>query len=113
MLFQQAYDFFNRALFQDKLPTVLLTAAGSSPETLGYFCPQRFVVYEDDLTLGELALNRGSFAGRTDEEIMSTLVHEMVHVWQEVFGKPGRANDHNRGWAAKMKSIGLYPSDTG
>src|SRR5262249_14822765 len=46
-------------------------------------------------------------------EILSTLVHEMVHVWQYCFGKPTRGRYHNREWAAKMKSIGLQPSNTG
>ena len=53
------------------------------------------------------------FAGNTDEEILSTLVHEQVHCWQYTHGKPSRGRYHNREWAAKMKEIGLQPSDTG
>lgn len=37
----------------------------------------------------------------------------MVHLWQHHFGKPGRGRYHNREWAAKMKEIGLQPTDTG
>jgi hypothetical protein len=44
---------------------------------------------------------------------MQTLVHEMTHVWQHVFGKPSARGYHNKEWAAKMKSIGLMPSSTG
>ncbi len=44
---------------------------------------------------------------------MQTLVHEMCHLWQFHFGKPGRARYHNQEWADKMESIGLMPSSTG
>jgi hypothetical protein len=37
----------------------------------------------------------------------------MAHVWQQVHGTPPRRSYHDRQWAAKMKEIGLYPSDTG
>jgi hypothetical protein len=53
------------------------------------------------------------FRGRTDDEILSTLVHEMAHVWQQEFGHPGRGRYHNREWAALMFSVGLMPSTTG
>lgn len=38
----------------------------------------------------EIALNPDHFAGRSDEDILSTLVHEMVYAWQRAFGKPSR-----------------------
>ncbi len=44
---------------------------------------------------------------------MQTLVHEMVHVWQHLFGNAGSGRYHNREFAAKMKEVGLYPSSTG
>lgn len=63
--------------------------------------------------IDEIALNPDTFVRQTDKEILSTLVHEMVHQWQFVYGKPGRGRYHNRQWADKMESIGLMPSDTG
>ena len=44
---------------------------------------------------------------------MQTLVHEMVHAWQQHFGKPSRRSYHNKEWSDLMESIGLMPSDTG
>jgi hypothetical protein len=41
------------------------------------------------------------------------LVHEMAHLWQDHFGKPGRGRYHNQEWADKMEALGLIPSDTG
>ena len=61
----------------------------------------------------ELALNPAHFANRSAPETLSTLVHEMVHVWQSHNGKPSRTGYHNKEWAAKMIETGLHPSDTG
>jgi predicted SprT family Zn-dependent metalloprotease len=61
----------------------------------------------------EIALNPAHFATRTPTKILSTLVHEMVHLWQHHCGKPGRRGYHNKQWAAKMREVGLIPTDTG
>ena len=60
-----------------------------------------------------LRSNPDSFAGRSDEMILSTLAHEMAHVWQQTHGKPPRKSYHDRQWAGKMREIGLQPSSTG
>jgi hypothetical protein len=110
--FQQAYDFFNRALFQGSLPQVLVTLQRHA-NTRGYFSPERFNGRVDETAVHELALNPDTFTERTDEMILSTLAHEMAHVWQQTHGKPPRRGYHDRQWAAKMKQIGLQPSTTG
>ena len=61
----------------------------------------------------EVALNPDGFTGQPDEEILSTLAHEMAHVWQQAYGKPPARGYHNRQWAAEMTEIGLHPSTTG
>ena len=58
-------------------------------------------------------MNPAHFATRSAEEVLSTLAHEMVHLWQHHFGKPPRRAYHDREWADKMDAIGLAPSDTG
>jgi predicted SprT family Zn-dependent metalloprotease len=83
------------------------------PRTGGYFAAKRFQHRTGSEIIHEIALNPDSFVGRTDEQILDTLVHEMAHVWQQTYGKPGRRGYHNKQWAAEMKRIGLYPSDTG
>jgi hypothetical protein len=40
-------------------------------------------------------------------------VHEQVHVWQHVHGKPASRGYHNKEWADAMKAIGLQPSSSG
>lgn len=110
--FQQAYDFFNHELFSDSLPYVLVTLQRRS-HSKGHFSYERFAGRGVDAKVHELALNPDGFTGRTDEEILSTLAHEMAHVWQYTHGKPGRPGYHNREWAAKMKTLGLQPSNDG
>jgi hypothetical protein len=108
-----AYDHFNKALFRGLLPTVLITLNRKS-RMYGYFAADRFAGRQAGKAQAhEVALNPDSFSDHTDEQIMQTLVHEMVHVWQHVFGNPGSGRYHNREFAAKMKEVGLYPSDTG
>ena len=67
----------------------------------------------ENVTAHELALNPDVFTGRSDELILSTLVHEMAHGWQQTHGTPPRRCYHDKEWAAKMKEIGLQPSTTG
>lgn len=121
--FQKAYDFFNRELFGDSLPDVLVTLQRQA-RTKGYFAPDRFnariklTTPADELAnmrtfAHELAMNPDTFTDRTDEDILSTLVHEMTHVWQQAHGTPPRRAYHDREWARKMREIGLQPTDTG
>jgi hypothetical protein len=110
--FQEAYDFFNVALFGGGLPQVLVTLQRRA-RSKGYFAPDRFDGRLATHAVHELALNPDHFVGRSDIEILSTLVHEQVHVWQQTHGTPPRRGYHNREWADHMKTVGLAPSSTG
>lgn len=110
--FQQAYDFFNAELFDGKLPSVLITFQRHA-NTRGYFAKDRFSERAGDSKVHELAMNPDTFIGRTDRDILSTLAHEMVHVWQEENKAAPCRGYHDKAWGAKMKEIGLYPSATG
>ena len=108
---QDAYSFFNRDLFEDGLPDCLMTLQRQT-NTYGYYASSQFVSRTGEQA-DEIALNPSYFATRQVDEVLSTLVHEMCHLWQRHFGKPGRGRYHNREWAGKMKSVGLQPSHTG
>ena len=111
-----AFDFFNAHLFEGHLPHVLLTLQRKA-NSKGYFARDEFqgrsASASSGLTVHEIALNPDSFVGRTDEQIASTLVQEMVHAWQHTCGSPSRPGYHNREWAERMKEVGLCPSRTG
>jgi predicted SprT family Zn-dependent metalloprotease len=108
-----AYEYFNRELFEGKLPPCLITMQRHKG-AYGYFSAERFqnTVNREEVT-DEIALNPAHFATRTPEQVLSTLAHEMVHLWQHHFGKPPRKSYHDREWAGKMRQIGLIPSSTG
>lgn len=108
---QIAYDFFNEQLFGNELPHCLITLQREK-STYGYFSASRFVS-KSGKTTDEIALNPAYFAICPPEEVLQTLAHEMVHLWQHHFGNKGRGGYHNKEWADKMESIGLMPSHNG
>lgn len=107
-----AYAFFNRELFEGRLPHCLITMQRKA-KAYGYFAGTRFGNRVDASTTDEIALNPTHFKDRTPEETLSTLVHEMTHLEQHHFGKPSRIGYHNKEWAGLMRRVGLIPSDTG
>ncbi|MFN0217364.1 MAG: SprT-like domain-containing protein [Hyphomicrobium sp.] len=109
---QTAYDHFNTKLFDGKLPPCLITLQRKGRCTFGYYAAKRFGTASGGAT-DEIALNPRWFKDRTFFEVMGTLVHEMVHLWQHHFGRSSRGNYHNREWAGEMLRLGLHPSNTG
>jgi hypothetical protein len=110
---QQAFDHFNQRLFDGALPPCLITLQREK-RCYGYFSAARFVKNSDrSVATDEIALNPSWFGVLPVIEVLQTVGHELVHLWQHHFGKPGRGRYHNLEWAAKMEAIGLMPSDTG
>ena len=107
----QAYHFFNEKMFDGKLPIPLITLE-KMKKARGAFQASQFVGNND--VVHEITMNPSDFGNREPRLILSTLVHEMTHLWQEEFGenKPTKAT-HNREWADEMDSFGLVPSSTG
>jgi hypothetical protein len=108
----EAYSFFNSRLFNGILPHCLITMQRKGG-TYGYFAGGRFGTVDGLTVTDEIALNPSHFKSRTAPEVLSTLVHEMAHLWQHHYGRISRGGYHNAQWAAKMRDVGLIPSDTG
>lgn len=98
---QYAYDFYNKELFASELNPVLLTlrATNSDKTNLtvkGYYHKKAFS-YKNG-AVSEIALNVNAFYNTSIVDILSTLVHEMVHQWRsEVAVEP--VEDDNFGGA--------------
>jgi hypothetical protein len=105
------FEIANARLFEGALPHCMLTLQREK-RTYGYFSFKRFGNLSGEV-VDEIALNPDYFAVLPMVEVIQTLVHEMVHVWQYHYGKPGRGRYHNAEWADKMEAIGLMPSHTG
>jgi len=108
---QLAYDTFNTELFDNSLADCLLTLQRKE-RTMGYFSAARFGNLAKE-ELHEIALNPAYFAVVPLVEVMATIAHEMVHLWQHQHGAPSRGRYHDKQWGDKMESIGLMPSSTG
>lgn len=108
--YQKLFDHFNERLFNNKLGGVILNFSRKN-NTHGFFAPER---WENKVKVRshEISLNPQTLE-REPIEVLATLVHEMVHLWQQDFGKPSRTTYHNKQWAKKMEEIGLMPSSTG
>lgn len=112
-----AYEHFNKELFDGKLPPVVLVLHRKR-NAHGYYWPQQWANPRQrgrktaSNTLPEIALNPETMS-RDPEAVLSTLVHEMVHHEQEVFGKPAKSAVHNEQWAEWMDRVGLTPTSTG
>lgn len=109
--YQAMFDYYNRQLFDSKLPKVLLVFT-RHVKAAGYFAPGRWAGM-GEAGVHEISLHPDLLISRPPKEVASTLVHEMVHLWQQTFGKPGRRGYHNRQWSKEMIRVGLMPSTTG
>lgn len=110
---EQAFAFFNKSLFEERLPHCLLTLQRQH-DTYGYFSRDRFVSRDGSgERTHEIALNPSYFAIRSIPETLSVLVREMVSLDQTINGTPGRRRYHNKEWADMLEAVGLMPSDTG
>jgi hypothetical protein len=106
-----AFDFFNDRLFGGVLEPCIIVAHRKR-NAHGYFWKDQWVQGDnEDLRLSEIALNPQTM-GRTPREVMSTLVHEMVHHWDAQFNEVPKSG-HGKLWAAKMDEVGLTPTSTG
>jgi predicted SprT family Zn-dependent metalloprotease len=109
--YQALAQYFNEQLFGSSLPPVLLNFSRKGQRTRGFFAANRWE--KADRLTHEISLNPGLLKERSPLETASTLVHELCHLWQFVFGTPSRTGYHNREWADQMEAVGLMPSDTG
>lgn len=107
--YHNAWVYFNEQLFDGMLSNCLLNFSRHARAN-GFFSPQRWS--KGEVRTHEISLNP-DLLERPVIESMGTLVHEMVHQWQQEYGTPPRRCYHNREWAAKMEEVGLIPSETG
>jgi predicted SprT family Zn-dependent metalloprotease len=111
--FEEAFEHFNRELFGGRLRPVMFTLK-TKPRSMGHYAHGRFAQKGDtSVRSDEIAMNPVEMMRRDLHETLSTLVHEMVHLEQQQFGKPGKGAHHNKEWGVWMKRQGLHPSSTG
>lgn len=102
----EAYQHFNKALFKGELPSCIITLQRKS-KAYGYY--HAGIFKDGEIRTDEIAMNPQTFEGRKHNEILSTLAHEMCHLWQQHLGKAPKRAYHDKQWAKKMLEIGLLP----
>ena len=93
---EEAFAHLNRVLFDGKLPDAMFNHA-RKPHMFGHFVPDRYSGRVVEFRKPEIALNPDSFIDRTDEQIVSTLAHEMVHLCDRRFRQTGLARLSQQG----------------
>lgn len=107
---QNAYNYFKKELFNDKLPPVILTL-NRKVRSMGYYMPYAWLDKSESI-VPEININP-DILQLPAIEVMQTLVHEMCHHFQQFFGKPGKKGYHNKEFSRIMFSKGLMCSNTG
>ena len=106
-IIETIYAFYNKHLFDGKLSGCLFSFTRRK-NTAGYFSPNSWIKRRTNGNVHEIAINPDT-TNLKDNEFHQTLVHEMVHQWQEEYGTPSRKCYHNKEWAEKMLEVGLIP----
>lgn len=105
------FTYYNTQLFDGKLPNCIVNMSRHRGAN-GFFQAENWKESATDLVKHEISLNP-DLMNRDDKLWHSTLVHEMVHLWQQEQGSAPRRCYHDKQFAAKMKAVGLQPSNTG
>lgn len=111
-VFDFAFARFNRDLFGNTLSRPVITLSRKGRRTTGFLRAERFQRVGSDQTTCEIALSPSEFSHPLTE-VMANLVHQMVHLWQVLYGAPSRAGYHNSEWAQRMTAVGLRPTSDG
>lgn len=103
----RAFDFFNQRHWGGRLVRPVFGFHPNPPNgrTLGHYWAGRWVDGErrgDEIVFyADLCLKAGM------KQVLQTLLHEMVHLWQQMFGDPGKNNYHNKEWHKEAARVGL------
>jgi len=62
---------------------------------------------------GEIAINERHLHRRDPWQVLGTVLHELLHAWQEEHGKPGKPPYHNKQFRAKALQYGLVIDEDG
>ena len=103
--FQYLFNYYNERLFQGKLPDCRINICREEGAA-EFFTSERLKgtrwerIYEINLTAHDLALKT--------IEWHAVLVHNMVHLWQFVFGTPAdEPGYHNEEYVQKLEELGF------
>jgi len=98
---RRAHESYNREKFAGSLSTPPIRVSRRMKGRLGHYTHR-----EPSGEGGEIVISRRHIKRHGWAEAMDTLVHEMIHQWQDETGLPV---DHGRGFRAKARAVGISP----
>ena len=98
---RRAHESFNRQKFGGTLGTPPIRVSRRMKSRLGHYTHR-----EPSGEGGEIVISRRHIKRHGWAEAMDTLVHEMIHQWQDETGLPV---DHGRQFRAKARAVGISP----
>lgn len=109
----KAYKYYNQKLFENKLPERIVITIERRSNIKGYFSSSRFSDQRENDVLSQITLNPSYFGKGDEKKVLSTLVHEMCHLYMDMSGEKLSQGYHSKKWASWMENIGLLPTDNG
>lgn len=102
-------DFFNLAFFKEQpVPVPALSFEKTTVRTLGHYVIGRNAFgVKENINLNRCHLRRPLW------DLLATLLHELCHSWQALYGTPSNSWFHNREFQDKMLSIGIICDSKG
>ena len=96
------HDEYNRQHFAGQLGDVAIRVSRRMKSRLGHYSPARA---DDDRA--EIVISRRHIRRHGWSEALHTLLHEMVHQWQD---EHGHVIDHGPAFRARARAVGITPS---
>ena len=102
-------DFFNIAFFKDQLvPAPVISFAKTRIDNLGHYVSGRNAFgIKENININRAHLSRPLWS------ILATLLHEMTHSWQAIYGKPSKSWFHNKEFRTRLKHFGVVCNEKG
>ena len=100
---------FNIAFFEDQpVPLPVISFEKTKITSLGHYVPGRNPLgLLENINLNLAHLKRPLW------DVLATLLHEMCHSWQKIYGTPSRSWFHNKEFQQKMLSFGIVVNTKG
>jgi hypothetical protein len=102
-------DFFNIAFFKEQpVPVPAISFEKTRVTNLGnYVIGRNAFGVKENINLNRAHLKRPLW------DILATLLHEMTHSWQAMYGKPSNSWFHNKEFQLKMLEFGIICKSKG
>jgi len=96
-------DVFNIAFFKDqKVPVPAISFEKTKINNLGHYVIGRNAFgVKENININRAHLNRPRW------DILATLLHELTHSWQAMYGTPSNSWFHNKEFQTKLASFGI------